>query len=252
MAGTCGRCCATKATRLPKPGSSAADLHSQQIPADSKTQSLQTHPGIDGTSMPIGAASIVLWLVIRCRVSVVAFGAPSAAQRHRLDAAHAVALALRMGADRRVGGPVNLGAVSLMGRPGRGESQIRDRARPEARLRRCAPRSTQSRPHDGFARWSVPEVRWSGVLCRVTALGPNTATGESAAGAGDEGGHDVGDLPVKGLAATVVALQAGDREHDASQYSASLADSRDRHPLCEPGRTRAAGGAVLAPTSRRR
>ena len=30
----------------------------------------------------------------------------------------------------------NLGAVSLMGRPGRGESQIRDRARPEARLRR--------------------------------------------------------------------------------------------------------------------
>ena len=42
------------------------------------------------------------------------------------------------------------GAVSVMGRPGRGESQIRDRARPEARLRPCAPRSTRV----------TPEPRW--------------------------------------------------------------------------------------------
>ena len=33
--------------------------------------------------MPLGAASIALWLVIRCRISVVAFGTPSAAQRDR-------------------------------------------------------------------------------------------------------------------------------------------------------------------------
>ena len=59
--------------------------------------------------------------------------------------------------DRRVGGPVNLGAVSLRGRPGRGESQIRDRARPEARLKQCAPRSTQSRPHNGSA-FALPAI----------------------------------------------------------------------------------------------
>ena len=52
----------------------------------------------------------------------------------------------------RVGGPVNLGAVSLIGRPGRGESQIRDCARPEAQLKRCAPRSTQHRCRRGTAR----------------------------------------------------------------------------------------------------
>ena len=41
-----------------------------------------------------------------------------------------------------VGGPVDLGAVSLMGRPGRGEF----------RSETVPPRSAQSRPHDGAAR----------------------------------------------------------------------------------------------------
>ena len=58
----------------------------------------------------------------------------------------------RRHAEGRVGVPVNLGAVSLMGRPGRRESQIRERARPEARLKRCAPRSAQRGKRAGLRR----------------------------------------------------------------------------------------------------
>ena len=77
---------------------------------------------------------------------------------------------------------------------------------------RWSRQSGRGQSHGATWAWRVSDPRTCAPRSTTETVRAQIAeTGESAAGAGDEGGHDVGDLPVDGLADTVVALHAGDR-----------------------------------------
>ena len=101
-----------------------------------------------------------------------------------------------------------------MGRPGRGESQIRDRARPEARLRRCAPRSTHSRTNDGLG---VDKVRWfvgtgdDRTRRRSVSSLPAELSRDAAAASGVDEGSALDRRPAPMVLTTVCVLRSSPR-----------------------------------------